>query len=42
MDSVAATTPTDETTIKIKLEGEGSVSDLLREAANILDGLEDA
>lgn len=28
----------DETIIKIKLEGTGSVSDLLREAADVIDG----
>lgn len=28
----------DETIIKVKLEGEGSVSNLLREAADVLDG----
>lgn len=27
-----------ETVIKVKLEGEGSVSDLLREAADVIDG----
>lgn len=27
-----------DTTIKIKLEGEGSVSQLLREAADVIDG----
>lgn len=29
---------TEDTTIKVKLEGEGSVSDLLREAADVIDG----
>lgn len=28
----------EDTTIKVKLEGEGSVSDLLREAADVIDG----
>lgn len=28
----------DETVIKVKLEGEGSVADLLREAADVIDG----
>lgn len=28
----------DETTIKVKLEGEGSVADLLREAADVIEG----
>lgn len=30
----------EETIIKVKLEGEGSVSDLLREAADVLDGVQ--
>ena len=33
-----ADTDDDETIIKVKLEGEGSVSALLREAADVLDG----
>lgn len=28
----------EETVIKVKLEGEGSISDLLREAADVIDG----
>lgn len=31
-------TEDEDTTIKVKLEGEGSVSDLLREAADVIDG----
>lgn len=32
------TEETEDTVIKVKLEGEGSVADLLREAADHLDG----
>lgn len=28
----------DELTVRVKLEGEGSVADLLRQAADVLDG----
>lgn len=33
-----ATEDSGDTTIRIKIEGEGSVSEVLREAADIIDG----